>query len=1122
MASTSLTITINAVDQASAKIDSILSRLERAQRQTAKATDLAGNAANNAGKGATRLQRGMGRAADAMAGFDAAANLIGRPVIGAIGGSLQAFQEFEDAMSAVRKTTGLSSKETAALGDEIKAMSRTIPISQKGLADIAESAGSLGIARDDISKFVDTTAKMSTAFDIAPGETATRLGKLANTFGFMNQTTGKLDFGRVQKFGDMINYLGNTSAATEVEILNATQRFSGTAKAMRITENDAAGLTTTMISLGMAPESAATGLNSMFASLNGLNKATPKQAAALADLGLTTQDVMKAMETSPVKAFESILSKAGDAGLKGQAALVGLFGKNHAPKAAQLAQNMDVLAATMARANDATAQQGGMQKEFAARIDTMKARVQLAQNAMNELAINVGGALAPAVTSVLAPITAVIQALASFASANPGITAMIATFAALSAGILVAVAAVGAIGAALAGISVSPILAVAAAITAIGAAAMALKPQLSALFTGFGQGFMAAFGPALDNLKSAFSRLGAALAPAFNAIKAAIQQAFGPGALSGIQNFGQMIGAALGAAAGFVANFVAMIVNAVAAVVEFGNAIAQAFSGDFGGLASIGSGLMSAITGALAGLPGLVMSALASIPNLIMSVFSGLGGLISGALAGLPGLVSSALAAIPSVIAGVFGPVPGLLAGLVASFGSAFSGLGSSIMSGLQGALSGIGSFVQGIQSTVMGVVNGIKSAFASLSGAMNLGGGGGGGFLRGMLSGAQSMIQGLISSLSSIGPMLQSALTAPLMAIGPAITGIVSQVMTLGPQLAASFTTAMASITTGMATIATNIGTIFSSIATTITPAITQIGMALTMAFTTAFAQVGAQVAAFTAQLGAAFTGITAQVAMLGSSLTMAFSTAFMGVQMQVMMLSATMTMAFASITAQATAFGASLSASLTSSMAAAQAAMAAAIAGIQAQLAQLPAIASAAGAQIAAAFQAMAGSMQAAGMAMMSNLAAGITAGIGQAVAAASAAAAAVRGAFPGSYAKYGPFSKSQFGGAGPGLLDVFTTGLQKAAVGYQGTIGGALNPMVGGMGLQPAPMPIGSMATGATQPATSPSASSVFNFSPTINVGSDGAVAAVGGVLAAEREKFFALIREYEARKQRLSYG
>lgn len=252
MASTSLTITINAVDQASAKIDSILSRLERAQKAAERAARGAGGATDDAAKGAGRLQRGMGRAADAMGGFDAAANLIGRPVIGAIGGSLQAFQEFEDGMAAVRKTTGLSAQETQVLGNEIKRMSRTIPISQKGLADIAESAGSLGIAKDDIGRFVDTTARLSTAFDLDPGKAATSIGTLSNAFGYMNQSTGRLDFKRVEAFGDMINYLGNTSNATEAQILNATQRFAGTARAFKISEQNAAGLMTTMVSLGMA------------------------------------------------------------------------------------------------------------------------------------------------------------------------------------------------------------------------------------------------------------------------------------------------------------------------------------------------------------------------------------------------------------------------------------------------------------------------------------------------------------------------------------------------------------------------------------------------------------------------------------------------------------------------------------------------------------------------------------------------------------------------------------------------------------------------------------------------------------------------------------------------------
>lgn len=95
-------------------------------------------------------------------------------------------------------------------------------MSANELAKIAASGGQLGIARQDIAAFTETIAKMSVALDMSAEQAGDSMAKLANVY--------KIPIAQIDKLGDAINHLSNSSPAKTSDIVNTLGRVGGVAK----------------------------------------------------------------------------------------------------------------------------------------------------------------------------------------------------------------------------------------------------------------------------------------------------------------------------------------------------------------------------------------------------------------------------------------------------------------------------------------------------------------------------------------------------------------------------------------------------------------------------------------------------------------------------------------------------------------------------------------------------------------------------------------------------------------------------------------------------------------------------------------------------------------------------
>lgn len=185
-----------------------------------------------------------------------------------------AFVDFEDAFTGVVKTldtSGLSETEAAQFIADLENDIRDMASEEGGvlsglenahvtIAGIAEAAGSLGIAREDIREFTETVGAMSLATNLSADEAADFFGQ----FGAITQST------EFDKIGATMVGLGNNFAATESQIADFGLRLAGAGEAAGLTEAEILGVGAAMASVGINAEAGGTAMTGIF---NEMSKA---------------------------------------------------------------------------------------------------------------------------------------------------------------------------------------------------------------------------------------------------------------------------------------------------------------------------------------------------------------------------------------------------------------------------------------------------------------------------------------------------------------------------------------------------------------------------------------------------------------------------------------------------------------------------------------------------------------------------------------------------------------------------------------------------------------------------------------------------------------------------------
>ncbi|ELY2630957.1 phage tail tape measure protein [Cronobacter sakazakii] len=626
------------------------------------------------------------RIAGAGATTSAAGLAMGAPVAAAV----KSYASMEDAMKGVAKQVnglrddnGNRTKQFYDMQAAIKAASEQLPMENGAIdyAALVEGGARMGVTNQDdpyedqkrdLLAFASTAAKAATAFELPADELAEGLGKIASLY--------KVPTRNIEQLGDALNYLDDNAMSKGADIIDVLQRMGGVAD--RLDFRKAAALGSTFLSLGAAPEIAASASNAMVRELSIATMQSDRFMDGMDMLKLKPRELEKQMAKDAMGTILRVMEKVQKLPQdKRLSAMTMLFGKEFGDDAAKLANNLPELRRQL-QLTAGNSANGSMQKESDINKDSLSAQWMLvkagAQNAFSSL----GETLRQPLMDIMDYVKSVTGGLRRWIETNPELAGTLMKVAAATAAITlalgtlaVAVAAVlGPIAVIRFGLSMLGVKTLPSVFTAVTRTGSALSWLANAPLSVLRRG-MASAGGSSNLLTAPLNALRRSAGVAGNALKTLA------GAPLNLLRAG-MAG---------IRNVVGMVMNPLAAL--------------RGGLSAAGGVLRFLVSGPLA---------------LLRVALYGISGLL-GALLSPIGLVVAALAGVALVVWKYWQPISVFLGGVVEGFKAA-AGPISEAFEPLRPVFEWIGDKVRALWGWFGDLLTPVKSTAAELNNAASMG----------------------------------------------------------------------------------------------------------------------------------------------------------------------------------------------------------------------------------------------------------------------------------------------------------------------------------------------------------------------------------------------------------------
>ena len=391
---------------------------------------------------------------------------------------------FGGEMAQVNKAFGVAigSQGAATLNKQVLDLSSALGAMPQEVAAIAGETGRLGVAQKQFQDYVTLVTKGGVAFDMTAEQAGDSFAKLTNVMGFFNAQTGAVDMAGLEQLGDAINYFADNGATAEAAIADVLIRSGGATRQFGLMNTEATALAASVLNLGVDASTAGTVVSTILPMLQNASQGTNKFKGALDQIGLPAEKFQKLIAqdaSGAIVTFLDAVKQSGDTSIISR-----MFGTgSDAAILTSMVENLDAVKSTFDAIDGI--QSGSMMATFDDLGQTPGAAIDQVKADLSVLAITIGGAITPAIKSVMTSIAPLIQGFAKFAQANPGIVKVgiaIAAVAAVLGPVLIytgmVVSAIGTlmpiitgIGIALAAVATGPIL---IGIAALAAAAVAL------------------------------------------------------------------------------------------------------------------------------------------------------------------------------------------------------------------------------------------------------------------------------------------------------------------------------------------------------------------------------------------------------------------------------------------------------------------------------------------------------------------------------------------------------------------------------------------------------------------------------------------------------------------------
>ncbi len=332
--------------------------------------------------------------------------------------------EVHDAMIEIKKLGDFTPQGLTKLKTEIIDLSKQIPLIVQDLAKIGEGGVQANIDNKDLKEYIETVAKVASAFKILPEAAGDSFGKIGNIF--------NLTVKAISLVADAINKLADTTAGVkESALLDVLQRSAGAGSAIGLTAQQISALGATLLSFGSTNEVAGSSINSLLGKLSAAENGSKDFQEAMNRLGIDTRKFAEYIAKDGQGALNGFLEKLSQLSKVEQNNLINkLFGTGEDAQAIlKLTNNLDQYLVAQSKVAKESEYAGSVNKAFKTSLESFSSQWVIFKNVISATGESIGSLLLPALSKLLEATTNVAVAINKFVEQNPKISATIAAFA---------------------------------------------------------------------------------------------------------------------------------------------------------------------------------------------------------------------------------------------------------------------------------------------------------------------------------------------------------------------------------------------------------------------------------------------------------------------------------------------------------------------------------------------------------------------------------------------------------------------------------------------------------------------------------------------------------------------
>lgn len=325
--------------------------------------------------------------------------------------------EFESAITGVFKTVDGTDAQLAEITQGIKDMSTEIPATTTEISSVAEAAGQLGIATEDVLDFTRVMIDLGESTNLSADDAASSLAKFANITGTSADNYSRL--------GSVVVDLGNNFATTEADIVAMSTRLAGAGTLAGLTEPEIMALAAAMSSVGIEAEAGGT---AMTQTLSAIETAVATRSAELTEFarvaGMTAAEFSSAWNSSPIEALQAFIAGLGSLDAQGESSVLvleklGLTGIRQSNMLKSLGLAAETLGGSVQTANTAWEENTALTIEAGKRYATTESQLKMLRNSYSNLQVAIGDVFTPTLAELSEVGSDVLESVTEFVKNNP-------------------------------------------------------------------------------------------------------------------------------------------------------------------------------------------------------------------------------------------------------------------------------------------------------------------------------------------------------------------------------------------------------------------------------------------------------------------------------------------------------------------------------------------------------------------------------------------------------------------------------------------------------------------------------------------------------------------------------